>query len=225
MAANVYILSACDAWAEHSSMRILGVTTGENMLYAMLAAKIKAGDMEYDGSGNDAWRKFQKDLKNGDVNFNMLKYGFVQTYEDMQITEPISLAQFPEAGKAYEEITGAKVRADMERLGLDRRSFVYSVVDVHTGSGDTSFYMPGICDRDSLEENDDYLDFMDGADDTEVSVSVSSYSLGTGESEYPDEEEIAIIEQDIDELDEEYGIDPIQSDSFSFEYEAEQEEI
>ena len=26
-----------------------------------------------------------------------------------------------------------------------------------------------------------------------------------------------------DELDEEYGIDPIQSDSFSFEYEAEQE--
>ena len=51
MAANIYILSACDAWAEHSSMRILGVTTDENMLYSMLAAKNKAGDMEYDGSG------------------------------------------------------------------------------------------------------------------------------------------------------------------------------
>ncbi len=142
MAANIYILSACDAWAEHSSMRILGVTTDENMLYAMLAVKIKAGDMEYDGSSENAWSKFQKDFKNGDVNFNKLKYGFVQTYEDMQITEPISLAQFPEAGEAYEEITGAKVRADMERLGLDHRSLVYSVVEVHTDSGETSFYMP-----------------------------------------------------------------------------------
>lgn len=223
MAANIYILSACDAWAEHSSMRILGVTTDENMLYSMLAAKIKAGDMEYDGSGENAWSKFQKDFKNGDVNFNKLKYGFVQTYEDMQITEPISLAQFPEAGEVYEEITAAKVRADMDRLSLDHRSLLYSVVEVHTDSGNTSFYMPGICDRDSLEENDGYLDFMDGSDDTEVNVSVSSYSLGTGESEYPDEEEIAIIEQYTDELDEEYGIDPIQSDSFSFEYEAEQE--
>ena len=73
----------------------------------------------------------------------------MQTYEDMQITEPISLAQFPEAGEVYEENTEAKVRADMERLGLDHRSLVCSVVEVHTDSGDTSFYMPGICERDS----------------------------------------------------------------------------
>ena len=173
MAANIYILSTCDAWAGTDSMRVLGVTTDETMLYAMLAAKIKAGDMEYDGSGEDAWRKFQKDFKNEEVNFNKLKYGFVQTYEDMQITEPISLAEFPEAGEAYEEITGTKAKAEMDKLGLDRRSL--------------------------------------------------TYSLGTGESEYPDEDELSIIEQYTDELDEEYGIDPIQSDFFSFEHEVEQE--
>ena len=219
MASYIYILSACDAWAGRDSMRILGVTTDETMLYAMLAAKIKAGDMEYDGSGEDAWRKFQRDFKNEEVNFNKLKFGFVQTYEDMQITEPISLAEFPEAGEAYEEITGVKAKAEMEKLELDRRSLTYSVVEIHTDFGDTDFLMPGICDRNSLEENDHYREFMEDANDTEVDVSVYSYSLGTGESESPDEEELAIIEQYTDELDEEYGIDPIQSDSFSFEYE------
>lgn len=223
MASNIYILSACDAWAGHDSMRILGVTTDGTMLYAMLAAKIKAGDMEYDGSGEDAWRKFQRDFKNEEVNFNKLKFGFVRTYEDMQITEPISLAEFPEVGEAYGEITGAKVKAEMEELGLDRRSLTYSVVEIHTDFGDTDFFMPGICDRDSLENNDRYREFIEDAGDTEVDVSVYSYSLGTGESENPDEEELAIIEQYTDELDEEYGIDPIQSDSFCFEYDPEQE--
>ncbi|WP_324824871.1 hypothetical protein [Sinanaerobacter sp. ZZT-01] len=31
MASNIYILSACDAWAGKDSMRILGVTTDETM--------------------------------------------------------------------------------------------------------------------------------------------------------------------------------------------------
>ena len=202
MASYIYILSACDAWAGRDSMRILGVMTDETMLYAMLAAKIKAGDMEYDGSGEDAWREFQKDFQDEEVNFNKLKYGFVQTFEDIQITEPISLAEFPEAAAAYEEITGAKAEAAMEKLGLDRRSLTYSVVEVRTDSDYICFHMPGICNRESLEENDHYREFMEDANDTEVDVSVYSYSLGTGESESPDEEELAIIEQYTDELDE-----------------------
>lgn len=59
MAQEIYILSSCDAWAGRDSMRIQGVTTDETMLYAMLAAKIKAGDMEYSGfSGEEAYRIF-----------------------------------------------------------------------------------------------------------------------------------------------------------------------
>jgi hypothetical protein len=47
--------------------------------------------------------------------------------------------------------------------------------------------------------------------------------VGTGESERPDEAELEIIEQYTDELDEKYGIDPLQSDFISFYYEPEQE--
>lgn len=205
-------------------MRILGVTTDETMLYAMLAAKIKAGDMEYDGlDGAEAWHSFQRDFKDEEVNFNKLKYGFVQTYEDMQLTEPVSLAQFPEVAAAYEEITGAKARKEMEKLELDRRSLIYSVVEVRTDSDYKCFLVPGICDRDSLEENDHYQEFMEEADDTEVNASVYSYSVGSGESERPDEEELAVIERYTEELEEEYGIDLILSDFISFYYEAEQE--
>lgn len=223
MADNIYILSACDAWAGHDSMRILGVTTDETMLYAMLAAKIKTGDMEYDGSGEDAYRKFRQDIKNQEVNLNKLKYGFVQTYEDMQITEPISLAQFPEVAGSYEEITGQRAANEIAKLNLDNRSLIYSLVEVRTDYGYRCFLLPGICDRDALESSDQYQELMEDAEDTEVNASVHSYSVGTGESERPDEAELEIIEQYADELDEEYGVDPLQSDFISFYYEAEQE--
>lgn len=224
MSANIYILSACDAWAGTDSMRTLGVTTDETMLYAMLAAKIKAGDMEYGGfGGEEAWNCFQEDFKNEEVSFDKLQYGFVQTYEDMQITEPLSLAEFPEAAAAYEEITGAKAKAELEKLELDCRSLIYSVVEVRTDFGYTCFLTPGICDRDRLESDDHFQEFMEDTTDSEVNVSVYSYSVGTGESEYPDEDELAIIEQYTEELDEEYGVDSILSDFISFYYEAEQE--
>ena len=224
LSANIYILSACDAWAGTDSMRTLGVTTDETMLYAMIAAKIKAGDIEYGGfHGEEAWHCFQKDFKNEEVNFNKLQYGFVQTYEDMQITEPISFAEFPEAAAAYAELTGEKAKVELEKLGLDSRSLVYSVVEVRTDLGYTCFLMPGICDRDSLESNDHFQEFMEDTSESDVNTSVYTYSVGNGESVYPDEDELVIIEQYTEELEEEYGIDPIQSDFISFYYEAEQE--
>ena len=222
--ANIYILSACDAWAGKDSMRILGVTTDKTMVYAMIAAKIKTEDMEYGGyGGEEAWCCLQKDVKNGEVNFDKLKHGFVQTYEDMQITEPISLAEFPEAAVAYEELTEEKAKAEIEKLGLDSRSLVYSMVEVRTDFGYTCFLMPGICDRDSLESNGHFQEFMEDTTESDVNTSVYTYSVGCGESEYPDEDELTIIEQYTEELEEEYGIDPIQSDFISFYYEAEQE--
>jgi len=224
LSANIYILSACDAWAGTDSMRTLGVTTDETMLYAMLAAKIKAGNMEYGGfDGEEAWHCFQKDFKNEEVNFNKLQYGFVQTYEDMQITEPISLAEFPEAAAAYEEITGAKAKAEIAKLELESQSLVYSVVEVRTDFGYQCFMLPGICDRDMLESSNQFQELMEDEAGSEVNASVYSYCVGNGESQYPSEEQLKIIEDYQDELEDEYGIDPLQSDFISFYYEAEQE--
>lgn len=221
---NIYILSSCDAWAGRDSMRILGVTTDETMLYAMLAAKIKAGDIDYGGfEGEPARQMFERDFKQGDVKLDNLTYGFVQSYEDMQITEPLSVADFPEAAKAYEEIASIKATAALATLGLDNRSLTYSMVEVRTDFGYTDFLMAGCCDRDDLEGSDQFQEFMEGTTDAEVNVSVITYSVGTGESEHPDENELAILEKYADELDAEYGVDRIQSDYFSFEYEAEQE--
>ena len=64
---------------------------------------------------------------------------------------------------------------------------------------------------------------MEGTTDSEVNASVYSYSVGTGESVSPNEDELAIIKQYADELGEEYDVDSIQRDFISFYYEAEQE--
>ncbi|MGR5607244.1 hypothetical protein [Enterocloster clostridioformis] len=224
MEQDIYILLSCDAWAGHDSMRIQGVTTDETMLHAMLAAKIKAGDMEYGGfSGEAAYRIFSQDFKNEEVDYKKLTYGFVQTYEDMQITEPVSMAQFPEASNAYEELTGVKAAQAMETLGLDSRSLNFSEVEVRTDHDYICFLVPGICDRDRLEESDQYQELMEDEDETEVNVSIAAYSVGTGESETPDEDELKLIEQYREEIDEKYGIDQILSDFISFEFEPEEE--
>lgn len=220
----IYILSSCDAWASRDSMRILGVTTDETMLYAMLAVKIKAGEIGYGGfEGESAWQMFERDLKNEDVKLDNFTYGFVQTYGDIQITEPLSVADFPEATKAYEEIAGIKAMATLATLGLDRRSLTYSMVEVRTDFGYTDFLMAGCCDRDNLEESDQFQEFMEGTADAEVNVSVNTYSVGTGESEYPNENELFILKKYADELFAEYGVDRIQADYFNFEYETEPE--
>ena len=224
MAQEIYILSSCDAGAGRDSMRIQGVTTDKTMLHAMLAAKIKAGDMEYGGfSGEEAHRLFSSDFKNGQVDYNKLQYGFVQTCEDMQITEPVSMAGFPEAANAYEELTGTKAEQAMETLGLDSRSLIFSEVEVRTDYGYACFLVPGICDRDALEESDQYQEMMEDADETAVNVSVAAYSVGTGGCERADGDELKLIEQYREEIDEKYGIDQILSDFISFQFEPEEE--
>jgi len=121
---NIYILSACDAWAGKDSMRIQGVTTDETMLHAMLAAKIVAGEMEYGGfSGGDAYQLFIQDFVNKRVDYNKLQYGFVQTCENAQMDNPQSYNGIPGIGNAYEELIHEKAIHAVMSLELDTHSF------------------------------------------------------------------------------------------------------
>lgn len=154
----------------------------------------------------DVWNSFPDDKKP-----EWLTYAQILQYEtEMSATNE----EHQKSQQATDEIA---------KLKLDSRSLIYSVVEVRTDSGYDCFLVPGICDRDDLERSDQYQELMEDAEDTEVNASVHSYSVGTGESERPDENELKIIEQYTDELDEDYGIDPLQSDFISFYYEAEQE--
>ncbi|WP_324824870.1 hypothetical protein [Sinanaerobacter sp. ZZT-01] len=141
----------------------------------------------------------------------------------MQITEPISLVQFPEAAVAYEEITEIQSKVEIEKLELDRRSLIYTEVALQTDFGYTSFLVSGFCDRDDLEASDGFQNFMEGTTDAQVNAGVYSYSVGNGESEYPTEDELVIIKRYADELHKEYSVDSVLSDFISFYYEAEQE--
>lgn len=167
----------------------------------------------------DLWNSFSDDKKP-----EWLTYEQILQYEiEMCSTEPISPAEYLKAADSDEEITGQQAMDEIAKLNLENRSLVYSVVEVRTDFGYKCFLAPGICDRDALESNDQFQELMEDAEDTMVNASVHSYSVGTGESETPDEDELEIIEQYTDELDEKYGIDPLQSDFISFYYEAEQE--
>ncbi|MCQ5128937.1 hypothetical protein NE562_04640 [Butyricicoccus faecihominis] len=223
MANDIYILSACDAWAGRDSMRILCVTTDKMMLYASILAEITHGNMEYGGNAKNSSTRFLLDYLSGEVSMDKIKYGFVQTCPNAQMNDPESYDDTLGIGDAYEELINEKRIDAVASLSLDDRSLIYSTVEVRTDHDYACFLVPGICDRDALEQSDQYQEMMEEADETEVNVSVSAYSVGTGESESPDEDELKLIEQYEDEIGEEYGIDQILSDFFSFEYEPEEE--
>lgn len=220
---EIHILFACDAWAGRDSMRIQGITTDDSTLQAMVAAKIKSGDMEYAGfSDETAYRHFLWDFKNGEIDYSKLQYGFVETYYDMQIADPITVEEFPQVVCIYKELTGVIAKQAMEALKLDRRSLNFSEVEVHTGCDYASFFVPGFCDRDLLERSDQYQEMMENSYETEVTVDISVYSVGQNESESPNENELELIRQYWDEIEEEYGIDQIQTDFISFEFKPEE---
>ncbi len=223
MGKDIYILAFCDICKSWNTMRLVGATTDETILYAMIAAKIKNGEMEYGNAGAKSFDTFSDDFNNGLVDFDKLEYGFVYNYDDLQITDPVSLEQLPEAAAAYEEITRAKAKAEIAKLELESQSLVYSVVEVRTDFGYKCFMLPGICDRDMLESSNQFQELMEDEVASEVNASVYSYCVGDGESQYPSEEQLKIIEDYQDELEDEYGIDSLQSDFISFYYEAEQE--
>lgn len=222
---KVFILSACDEWAGKDSMRIQGVTTDETMLQAMIAKKILSGDMEYGGvDGNKAWQGFLDDLFRDGVDYNKLNYGFVQTFEDVQITEEDTLAEFPEVKELYDEITEEKAGQAVAALGLENHSFLYSAVGISTVKGNLCFNISGFCDRDRLENLNQYKELVKDLDHSEMLVCINTFSVGNGECKDATEEELAALEQYEYELEETYGIEQIQSDYFGFYYEAEQEQ-
>lgn len=221
MAQEIYILSSCDAWAGRDSMWIQGVTTDETMLYAMLAAKIKAGDMEYSGfSGEEAYQIFSLDFKKDEVDFNKLQYGFVQTFGDVQI-------EFPEAATAYDALIETKAQQIMETLGLERRSLLYSMVDLHSDYGWDRFFVPGICTEDKLMASKEYSGIMSGREETSVSVDISCYRFGQTEKydcclEECSEQELELILNT--NIPDGYESEIYLSDEFDFTYKPEEME-
>jgi hypothetical protein len=101
-------------------------------------------------------------------------------------------------------------------LRLNERSLIYSNVLLECDGQAMEFLASGIQDKYSIDDLDGYSDFIEELTPlSEITVSIRSYSVGTGESENPTEEELEFIEQHEDKLEKEFGIDWIQSDSFS----------
>lgn len=154
----------------------------------------------------DLWNSFPDDKKP-----EWLTYAQILQYEtEMSATNK----EHQKSQQAANEIA---------KMNLDNRSLIYSLIEVRTDFGYRCFLLPGICDREALESSEQYQALMEDAEDTEVNISIHSYSVGTGESDKPDRAALEIIEKYADELEEEYGIDTLQSNFISFFYEAEQE--
>lgn len=140
-----------------------------------------------------------------------------------KIEEQITVQEDNKQNDTHMERAESGAEQAMENLELNRRSLNFSEVEIYTDYCYACFLVPGICDRDVLEESDTYQGLMADADETQVIVRINAYSVGRGESESPDDDELKLIIHYREEIDERYGIDHILLDVIRFEFEPEEE--
>ena len=104
----------------------------------------------------------------------------------------------------------------LKKLRLHERTLIYSEVTLDADGETTSFLTGGMPDAYNIEGVDQYREFAETlSEDTAISVTVESRSVGNGESEKADEEEAILIETNREYLDKVFGIDPLQTATFT----------
>ncbi|EQC1535468.1 hypothetical protein [Clostridium botulinum] len=73
---NIILLYSCNAWKEHSSMRLVMASTSEKKIRKEINNQIKNKDMEYESNTKDL-----KELSLNDID-KCLKYGYIFIVED-----------------------------------------------------------------------------------------------------------------------------------------------
>jgi|GEM_PF-6293564 len=221
---NIYNLFACDMNKTRNSMRLVSATTDKNTLMAIIAGLLLNGNMDYERpTGITGFDAFHYDFQHNRVDFSKLIYGFVDerdnAHHSQQETIPVcSIGMWERLQRKSSVVTS------LEELNVADRSLIFSEVELCGGGCTMEFLAPGIPDQSDIEENGNYQHFQNYFDEpVEVSVSVSSYLFGNGESVHASENELVFIHKHRDEIEEAYGIDCIQSNDFTLYLEQENE--
>lgn len=97
-----YLLFSCNQWKECSSMRIQGVADDVEKFCVMVGTKLKSGDMLYKcNSPKESLRAFIQDYKSSEIKWELLEYGYVETFENYAISDKKFTEDFPKAKYVY----------------------------------------------------------------------------------------------------------------------------
>lgn len=225
MGNEIYLLFACNEWKEKSSMRIVGATTNQNLLYAMVGSKIKEGEMLYRSDDRkESWEYFRQDYQRNEVRPELLEYGHIETMRDLSLTDPMLAEDFRDTYSVYEILQRSRTKELLKPLALDRQQLVFSVADMHSAYGFQRVFLPGYGLEEALKESDAFKDFAKEDEYTGIHVDVSSYIVGTGDVKEADWEQTRIIEEHFTEMIDLYEVNLQSSDYYNTYYEMEQEE-
>ena len=198
---NIFILYGCNEWKEFSSMKALGVTSSQEVLYAMIGAKIKSGDMLYRSDEKEqSWELYQEDYQKGQIRLEDVTYGFVEQHTDLYFTEPELSVEFPEVVSVWEALQGKRLEEIVRPLYLDRQSLIFSEVHMTSSLGYERLFLPGYGREDVLKESPVYQRLAREESDGNIHVDISTYVMGNGEQKEADWAQARLIEENFVDL-------------------------
>ena len=212
----VYVLFTCNQWKEYSSMRIAGATTRQEVLYAMIASRIKAGEMLYRSENpGESWEQFRRDYAEGNVMLEFLTYGYVEEYTDKYFSDPELTAEFPNILPLWESLEKERVFESLRPLRLQERCMVFSIAELRSEAGYQMIYLPGWGTEETLRQSAEYREYTAQDDVLDIHVDVGTYKIGRGDEVLADEQQTALIQRYFDRIPKLHEADLCASDCYT----------
>ena len=212
----VYVLFTCNQWKEYSSMRIVGVTTWPEVLYAMMASRIKEGQMLYRSENpGESWEQFRRDYAEGNVMPESLTYGYVEEYTDKYFSDPELTAEFPNILPLWESLEKERTFEALKPLRLQERCMVFSIAELRSEAGYQMVYLPGWGTEETLRQSAEYREYTAQDDVLDIHVDVGTYKIGRGDEVLADEQQTALIQRYFDRIPKLHEADLCASDCYT----------
>lgn len=222
---QIQILYSCNEWKERSSMEIVGVTSKPEVLYALIGASIKAGDMEYGCEDKEkGWELFQQDYGKQQVRLELLQYGFVESMPDLSISDRESIENYSEAYDAYTALYSQRAEEMLRPLHLDKQCLIYSMADIHSDYGSEQIILSGYGKEEVLRASGFFESYEEDEEYLELKVEISTYTVGTGNLRECSQEEARLIEEIFQDVISFYDNNLIASDYYETSIERDLEE-
>lgn len=105
-------------------------------------------------------------------------------------------------------------------------SKIFSVIELDNEScGINDIFVPGIPDADDIEALEEFEELKEGIEDgCQITARFTAYSIGDGESESADEDDLEYLKTNFEKLQQNDEFDFLLNDTFSFLVEKEEVE-
>ena len=189
---EIYVLQSCNEWQEHSSARIKIVSSDMEVIKAAVFRELINDNMEYGRDSNlSSIKQFIEDVLNDEFSDEYLKYGFIETYENVQVETLSTQHYIDNLSDSYSVLNSYNaeelsetfiVNEIINRLDLNNVGYSISNVEMESNSDYVHGFIPALDSLEDFEKTDMYDFFMEEEQEGDICITSNQIIIGNTEN-------------------------------------------